>query len=179
MAANVDFYQNELKKYLSQPGAFEGSPGFKFALDQGTQAIGRSNSATRSGGNVLAELMKYGVGLAAQDRGNEIDRLGRLSGQEQQYDLGLDQNANTRRGQDLDFGLGMYGARTNRMGVMGSNWGRAADYDLGRRRLSLDDRNSGWDNERDWFRARTDRGRAMSDDYWNADRSNQGWWGLV
>ena len=180
MAANVDFYGNELKKYLTDPSAFSGSPGYKFALDQGTQAIQRQNSASRGSGNVLAELMKYGTGLAAQDYGNTIDRLGRLTGQEQQYALGLESNANVRRGQDLENSLGTFRANTERdlgLGQLaGSNWQRAADYDLGRRRLGLDASTQGDRNAIDWFNARTNRGRAQSEDWWNADRSSLDWW---
>jgi len=172
MAANVDLYQNELRRLITDPSSFSGSPGFRFALDQGTQAISRASSANRGSGNVLAELMKYGTGLAAQDYGDTVDRLGRLSGQEQQYDLGLGQNENTRRRGDQDFGLGLLRAGTEReLGIgelEGRNWQRRADFRLGQGR-----------NATDWYRARTDRGRARSDDWWNQDRSTRDWFGTV
>ena len=183
MAANVDFYGNELRKYLTDPAAFKGSPGYQFALDQGAQAIQRQNSAQRGSANVLAELMKYGSGLAAQDYGNTVDRLGRLAGQEQQYDLGLRSNETARRGQDFDYSLGTFRANTDRglgLGQLaGQNWQRAADYDINRRRLGLDASAQGDRNAIDWFNARTNRGRAQSDDWWNQDRSTRDWWGTV
>lgn len=97
--ADVAQYQNRLKGILD--GNFQGTDGFKFALDQGLGAISRANSRMRGSGNVLAALTKYGTGLAVQDRGAEIDRLTRLSGQEQQYDIGQGANANAAEGNRL------------------------------------------------------------------------------
>lgn len=90
-------YGNLLKQYLQTPGSYTGSPGFTFARDQGLQAAQRQAQAQGMGnsGNVLAELTKLGTGYASQDYGSTIDRLGKLSGQEQSYDLGQGQNANT------------------------------------------------------------------------------------
>lgn len=78
-------WTNRLRKLLTDPSAFERTPGFKAALDTGTQAIQRSFAARGMGnsGNVLAELMKYGTGLASQEYGGQVDRLSRLSQYEQ------------------------------------------------------------------------------------------------
>lgn len=99
-------YQNKLRDLMNNPGSFQGTPGFKFALDTGLDAVNRSNSASRGSGNALAALTKYGTGLAAQDYGNEFDRLLRGSGQEQQFQIGTDANANTatRNANDLSLG---------------------------------------------------------------------------
>jgi hypothetical protein len=94
-------YANLLKQYLTQPGSYTGSPGYQFGLDQATQAAQRSTSGMRDSGNVMAELAKLGAGYASQDFGATIDRLGRLSGQEQQYDIGTGANANAAEGNRL------------------------------------------------------------------------------
>ena len=39
-------------------------------------------------GNTLAALTNYGQGAASQEYGNEISRLGALTGQQNQYNLG-------------------------------------------------------------------------------------------
>ena len=79
------FYTNALRDLWSDPSAFQKTPGFKAALDTGRQAIERSFAARGLGnsGNVLAELMKYGTGLASQEYGSQVDRLSRLSQYEQ------------------------------------------------------------------------------------------------
>jgi len=57
-------YQNSLRSLMSNPGEFSSSPVYKFAYDQGLNALQRKGSV-RSG-NKLAELMKYGQGMASQ-----------------------------------------------------------------------------------------------------------------
>lgn len=56
--------------------SFEGSPGYKFALDQGIEAV--VNRASRAGGtmggNTLRGIADYATGLASQDYGNEFAR---------------------------------------------------------------------------------------------------------
>lgn len=92
--ANVDLYQNKLRGLLEDPSSFQKTPGFQFALETGSDAINRSNSRMRGSGNALAALTQYGTGLASQEYGAQLDRLGKLTGQEQQYDLGQVRNAN-------------------------------------------------------------------------------------
>jgi len=117
-----NLYGNELSK-MFQPGGYEGSTGFKFALDTGLDAVNRSNSRQRGSGNALLALTKYGTGLAQQDYGNQMDRLGRLQGQEQQYDLGQTQASN-------QFQLGQAG---NANTAQRDWW----NYDLGREQNSI------------------------------------------
>jgi len=93
MAGNQ--FKNQLQALLTNPGSFSGTPGYQFALDQGLQATQRANSSSRNSGNALAALQDRGMGMATQDFGNWADRLGKLSGQEDQFNLGSEQNANT------------------------------------------------------------------------------------
>lgn len=63
-------------------GAFEASPGYQFALDQGTQAIDRNNAARgRSySGASLREATRYAAGMASQEYDNYFNRLSQLAG---------------------------------------------------------------------------------------------------
>lgn len=68
----------------AQAEAFEGfieSPGQAFLREQGQQALLRGESAIGGlgGGRVRQELMRQGIGMAAQDFGSQFDRLGSLS----------------------------------------------------------------------------------------------------
>lgn len=176
----MGYYEDRLKGLIDQPGSYQATPGFTFARDQGLEAINRNNSATRGSGNVLAELTKYATGLASQDYGNTRDFLGRMTGQDQQFQLGTEQNRlageqndltrqrdiwsneNTQRGQGMDFGLGML-RETN-----GNDYNRA--------RLALEDRNSGQDTALNWFRAQTDRGTARSNAANAGDTNSRNWY---
>lgn len=61
--------------------AFMASPGQDFLRDQGERALLRNAAAIGGigGGNVREELTRRGIGFAAQDFGNQFDRLGSLS----------------------------------------------------------------------------------------------------
>jgi hypothetical protein len=99
--------RNRLAALLNDPSSFENDPSYQFARDQGLSATARSNSAQRGSGNALAALARYGSGLATQGYNQRVDSLGRIAGQDQQYDLGQQQNANTRIRNANDFTLGM------------------------------------------------------------------------
>lgn len=71
-------YQNSLRSLMSNPGEFSSSPVYKFAYDQGLNALQRKGSV-RSG-NKLAELMKYGQGMASQMYFPQANLLSTLSG---------------------------------------------------------------------------------------------------
>ena len=132
-----ELYGNQLNKMLTEPGGFQGTPGFKFALDSGLEAVGRSNSRMRGSGNALAALTKYGTGLAQQDYGSQMDRLGRLNGQEQQYDLGQTRNAN-------DFQLGQaQNATTNQRDFWNYDLGRESNANASARDINMFGRSSG------------------------------------
>lgn len=57
-------YQNALSKLVSDPGSFSSSPFYKFAYDEGLNALSRKGNV-RSG-NKLAALMQYGQDRASQ-----------------------------------------------------------------------------------------------------------------
>lgn len=61
--------------------AFQAGPGYKFSLDQGTEAALRGASAAGmlSSGNTLTALSEYGQGLANKEYGSWLDRLSGLS----------------------------------------------------------------------------------------------------
>lgn len=141
--AEEDFYGNKLKGYMRNPSSFADDPGFKFALDTGRQAIERSAAARGMGrsGNTLAELMKFGTGLAFQHRGGEMDRLAGLSGREEQ--MGFARQEADRSALD-----------------------RWLNYGLNKDKLSLDTANSQNNFNLGKFNANTGRGSARSRDWW-------------
>ena len=174
--AQVGFYDNELRRLISDPTAMQESAGYQFTRDQAMKAAERAMSKTRGSGGAMAELTKLGAGLASAEYGSQVDRLGRLLGQEQQYDIGQVGNENARRRGDQDFGLGVA-----RLGA--DRDARGADYDLGRRRLDLDAARSENEfslnrdrNAIDWFNAGTTRGRARSDNWMNRMTNARSWW---
>lgn len=118
-------YGNQLSQLIGNPGSFSGTPGYKFALDQGLQATERGNSSQRGSGNALAALMDRGVGMANQNYMDYAKLLGGLTGQEQTYDLGQSQNANTADRNANDFTLGSW---NNQNTARRDFW----NYDLGR-----------------------------------------------
>jgi hypothetical protein len=105
-AADTGFYQNKLKDLISNPGSFSGTPGYQFAFDQAMQGTNRANSAMRGSGGVMAALQDRASGLASQNYGDYLKTLGGLSGQEQNYDLGLAGANNTAQGNANSLALG-------------------------------------------------------------------------
>ena len=75
-------YQARLNALLDNPDAIANTGVYKFALGQGQEAVNRNLAAKGllKSGNRLAELTKFGQGLASQQYGQEADRLGRLYG---------------------------------------------------------------------------------------------------
>lgn len=82
-------YQNRLDELLRDPSKVNQTAGYQFALDQGNQAINRSAAAKGmlNSGNVLAELAKYGQGMASQQYNTETNRLADLLHGAQQFGL--------------------------------------------------------------------------------------------
>lgn len=82
MRKGSDFssYQNSLADLLRDPSKVQQTAGYQFALDQGNQAINRSAAAKGmlNSGNVLAELAKFGQGMASQQYDTEVNRLANL-----------------------------------------------------------------------------------------------------
>ena len=61
-------YQNQLSNLMANPGSFASSPTYQFAFNQGLEALNRRSAASgkTGSGNYLADLMKYGQGMASQ-----------------------------------------------------------------------------------------------------------------
>ena len=145
----MGIYDNELRRLVTQPGSFRGTPGYQFAFDQGQEAVNRKMGGMRGSGNALAALMQHGQGLASQEYGNTVDRLGRFAGQEGQLELGREAGAlaRDRLGLDRELGTGQLGLARDRLGL---------DTELGRGRLAQDGVNSDRDFGLGMFRASND-----------------------
>jgi hypothetical protein len=99
--------------------AFQAGPGYGFAMDQGLQALDRSAAARgRLGsGNHSADLMQYGQGLANQEYGNWLSRIGGMS----QMGLSAAGGQTGRQGSlaGLDMGYGQ--SQANVFNNLGNN----------------------------------------------------------
>ena len=75
-------YQARLNALLDNPDSIANTGVYKFALGQGQEAVNRNLAAKGllKSGNRLAELTKFGQGLASQQYGSEADRLSKLYG---------------------------------------------------------------------------------------------------
>lgn len=75
-------YGEQLAMNMADPNAFENDPAYQFIRDQGLEAVTRKMAAGgyTGSGNMAMELAKYGSGLAATYRGEEMDRLAQLAG---------------------------------------------------------------------------------------------------
>ena len=94
-------YRTRLNALLDNPDAIANTGVYKFALNQGNEAVNRNLAAKGllKSGNRLAELTKFGQGLASQQYGQEADRLANL--------------ASTTRAGDIS----KYGADSSRYGI--------------------------------------------------------------
>jgi len=91
VAAGSDFsgYQNQLNALMQNPSSIQNDPSYQFRLQGGEQAINRSAAARGMGnsGNVLAELTKYGQGMASEEYGNQFNRLNDLMRNSQRFGI--------------------------------------------------------------------------------------------
>lgn len=71
-------YQNSLRELTSNPGSFSSSPFYKFAYEQGLNALQRKG--TVRSGNKLAALMSYGQDRASQSYFPQAQLLSTLAG---------------------------------------------------------------------------------------------------
>lgn len=89
VASGADFtpYQTQLNQLLANPSSVTQTPGYQFALGQGNEAINRSAAAKGmlNSGNVLAELAKYGQGMASQGYQQQLNNLQSLMQGAQQF----------------------------------------------------------------------------------------------
>lgn len=112
-------YEQRLQELMSNPDTIANTNAYRFRLNEGQQAIERSAAAKgmlRSG-NTLAALANYGQGAASQEYGNEVSRLGALTGQQNQYSLGRmgmanQEQSNALQGQSsaMQYNLGRMNA---------------------------------------------------------------------
>ena len=89
---------------------YQESPGQSYLRSQGEKAITRNSAATGGlqGGNVLQELQRHGIGIAAQDFDANFNRLGSLADKgygASQALGGIQANAGARIG-DYGYGTG-------------------------------------------------------------------------
>lgn len=73
-------YRTRLNTLMDNPDSIANTGAYKFAFQQGNEAVNR-NLAARGllkSGNRLAELTKFGQGLASQQYGAEFDRMSNL-----------------------------------------------------------------------------------------------------
>lgn len=97
-------YQAQLSDLMKNPGEFASSPMYQFAFDQGMQGVNRSMAAKGmlNSGNRLAELTKFGQGLASQQFTPMANLLGKLAGVDAGSPGAALSGMVTARGQDID-----------------------------------------------------------------------------
>lgn len=73
-------YRTRLNSLMTNPDSIANTGAYKFAFDQGQEALNRQLAAKGllNSGNRLYELTKFGQGLASQQYGAEVDRLANL-----------------------------------------------------------------------------------------------------
>ena len=93
-------YEKRLAALVNNPDSIENTNAYKFRFNQGQQALERSAAAKGmlNSGNTLAELARYGQGMASDEYGREFERLNSATGQRNQYNLGLMGAANQELG---------------------------------------------------------------------------------
>lgn len=76
-----NWYETRLKSLMDNPDSIANTGAYKFAFNQGQEALNRQLAAKGmlNSGNRLYELTKFGQGLASQQYGQEMDRLGNLA----------------------------------------------------------------------------------------------------
>ena len=100
---------------------FAQSPGLQYLIDQSEKALLRNQAAIGGlgGGNVRQELQQNAIGLAAQDYGNQYNRLAALSGQGQQAAGQLSNLRGTQAGLESGVISGMGQMQSNLAGNIG------------------------------------------------------------
>ncbi len=77
-----DKYAGQMDAFMSDPNSITETPGYKFQMEQGMNALNATSAArgTRLSGGAMIEAQKFGQGLASQMRQQEIQNLSMLSG---------------------------------------------------------------------------------------------------
>ncbi len=120
-AAHRPGFGNKLVNFMNDPNSITQTPGYKFAMEQGTRAMNRTSAAKgeRVSGRALIEAQRFGGGLASQMRQQEINTLSNLSGA------------------NMGFGGGQYGAEAGNqyygglqqgLGTVGHAMGYGGNY---------------------------------------------------
>lgn len=96
-------YQNQLSALMANPGSFTSSPAYKFAYDQGLEAVNRSLAAKHllGSGNRLTALTQYGQGMASQQYNTQAQLLAKLAGVDSSSPSAAAGAVTQARGQDL------------------------------------------------------------------------------
>jgi hypothetical protein len=138
-------YEQRLAALVNNPDSIEGTNAYKFRFNQGQQAVERSAAARGmlNSGNTLAELAKYGQGMASDEYGREFERLSSATGQRNQYNLGMMGSANQELGLRNQYNLGMLSQRSNDAGVALKALTSADEMYNQRKKLALDAATSG------------------------------------
>lgn len=117
-------------------GAFQAGPGYQFGVDEALKGVMRNASATGSlaSGNTLAALQSRALGLANQEYGGWLDRLGG-------YDAKAMNTAGSRAGIATGLGDRLLGLAGDRAGI---DWAAETGIGTARGNYELDkDRTSG------------------------------------
>lgn len=120
--APTNEYENRLRSLMTNPNSIADSGAYKFAFNQGQQALERSAAARGmlNSGNVLAELTRYGQGAASQQYNTEADRLAKLADSKSRENLARDQFNEEKQARNLNTLFSLYNnaPKTN----VGGNW---------------------------------------------------------
>lgn len=103
-------YQTQLANLMSNPGAMTTSPMYQFALDQGMNAVNRTAAAQHmlGSGNRLADLTKFGQGLASQQFFPMASLLSNLAGVNSSNPAAALSGLVQSRGQDVNAATDLY-----------------------------------------------------------------------
>lgn len=76
------YYGDLLQSLYQDPSRIAETPGYRFAMQQGIENVGRSNAAKGylGSGKMTNDQMEFAQGLASQTWDKEADRLGRFAG---------------------------------------------------------------------------------------------------
>ena len=138
-------YEQRLAALVNNPDAIENTNAYKFRFNQGQQALERSAAAKGmlNSGNTLAELARYGQGMASDEYGKEFERLNSATGQRNQYNLGLMNVANQEYGlRNQEYGLRIQQDENNAGIALKALMGADEMYNQ-RKKLALDAATSG------------------------------------
>lgn len=126
---------------------FTDSPDYRFAYDQGMQALDRS-AAARGGlfsGGQQADLMKFGQGLATQNYGNYYNRLASMAGVGQTAATNLGQFGQSMANNIGNAQMANANARASTYGAYGQGLaGLAGAFNYGYQQNRANNGNTGW-----------------------------------